>query len=47
MYEYPDVVSSQIQKSYVSENEPPLNEREIEEYLSSNRVLEKVQECMY
>ena len=46
-YEYPDTVSTQIQRSYVSENEVPLNKDEIEKYLLKNRVLEKVQESLY
>ncbi len=46
-YEYPDTVSSQIQKSYISENENPLNKNEIEKYLIENRVLEKVEESSY
>ncbi len=43
-YEYPDIVSVRIQKSYVSENETPLSKIEIEKYLTENRVLEKVEE---
>jgi FlaA1/EpsC-like NDP-sugar epimerase len=46
-YEYPDTVATQIQKSYVSENENPLNKDEIEKYLIDNRVLEKVEESYY
>ncbi|GBD96274.1 MAG TPA: polysaccharide biosynthesis protein [Nitrospirae bacterium] len=46
-YEYPDTVSTQIQKSYVSENEKPLNKDELERYLIENRVLEKVEESFY
>ena len=46
-YEYSDVVSSQIQQSYISENENPLNKDEIEKYLVDNRVLEKVEESFY
>jgi len=46
-YEYPDTVSTQIQKSYISENETPLNKDEIEKYLIDNRVLEKVEESFY
>jgi FlaA1/EpsC-like NDP-sugar epimerase len=43
-YEYPDVVSTRVQKSYISENESPLNKDEIEKYLIDNRVFEKVEE---
>jgi len=46
-YEYPDTVSTHIQKSYVSENEKSLNKDEIEKYLIENRVLEKVEESSY
>lgn len=46
-YEYPDIISTQIQKSYISENETPLNKDELEKYLIENRVLEKVEESYY
>jgi FlaA1/EpsC-like NDP-sugar epimerase len=46
-YEYPEVVSSQIQKSYISETEVPLNKKELEKYLIENRVLDKVEESSY
>jgi FlaA1/EpsC-like NDP-sugar epimerase len=46
-YDYPDTVSTQIQNSYISENENPLNRDEIEKYLIHNRVLEKVEETSY
>jgi FlaA1/EpsC-like NDP-sugar epimerase len=46
-YEYPDTVSSQIETSYISENETPFNKDEIENYLIENRVLEKVEESSY
>lgn len=46
-YEYPDTVSSQTQKSYISENETPLNKDEITKYLIENRVLEKAEESSY
>jgi len=46
-YEYPDTVSAQIQRSYISENENSLNKDELEKYLVNNRVLEKVEECSY
>ncbi len=46
-YEYPDIISTQIQKSYISENETPLNRDDLEMYLIENRVLEKVEESYY
>ena len=46
-YEYPDTLSTQIRKSYVSENEEPLNKDDLEKYLIENRVLEKVEEYFY
>ncbi len=46
-YEYPDIISSQIHKSYISENEEPLSKEELESYLIKNKVLEKVEGCFY
>jgi FlaA1/EpsC-like NDP-sugar epimerase len=46
-YEYPDILSTQIKKSYVSWNEEPMNKDELENYLVENKVLEKVEECFY
>ncbi len=46
-YEYPNTVSTQIQKPYISENEQSLSKDEIEKYLIDNRVLEKVEESSY
>jgi FlaA1/EpsC-like NDP-sugar epimerase len=46
-HEYPDTISAQIQKSYISENEIPLDTDEIEKYLIENRVLEKVEESSF
>ncbi len=46
-HEYPDTIATQIHKSYISENETPLNQNEIEKYLLDNRVLEKVEESSY
>jgi FlaA1/EpsC-like NDP-sugar epimerase len=46
-HEYPDTLSTRIQKSYVSENEEPLSKDEIEKYLIDNRVLEAVEETSY
>ncbi|MBI5741710.1 MAG: SDR family NAD(P)-dependent oxidoreductase [Nitrospirae bacterium] len=46
-HEYPDTVSNKIERSYISENETPLNVYEIEKYLIENRVIEKVEEFSY
>lgn len=46
-YEYPDIVATRTQTSYISENESPLSKDEIERYLSDNRVLDKVEESFY
>ncbi|MBI5676301.1 MAG: SDR family NAD(P)-dependent oxidoreductase [Nitrospirae bacterium] len=43
-YEYPDIVSSRIKNSYVSENEKAMDKDKLEEYLLKNRVLEKMEE---
>jgi len=42
-YEYSDIVSTKLQKSYVSENEMPLNSNELYQYLIDNKVLDKVE----
>ena len=42
-YEYPDTVSRQIQRSYISENEELMSKDDLEKYLLENRVLEKVE----
>lgn len=39
-YEYPDTVSTELQKSYVSEHEDPMSKDDLEHYLVENRVLE-------
>ena len=41
-YEYPDTLLTELKKSYVSENEEPLNKSELEKYLIENSVLENV-----
>jgi len=46
-YEYPNTVSTKIEKPYISENENHLNKDEIEKYLLDNRVLEKVEESSF
>ena len=42
-YEYSDIVSTKLQKSYVSENETPLNSNELYQYLIDNKVLDQVE----
>ena len=42
-YEYSDIVSTKLQKSYVSENETPLNSNELYQYLIDNKVLDNVE----
>ncbi len=44
-YEYPDIISTRLQQSYVSKNEKPLNKNELIKYLTENRVIEKVEKC--
>lgn len=46
-YTYPDIVSAQIQKSYISINEKPFEKDLLEKYLIENRVFEKVEGCFY
>jgi FlaA1/EpsC-like NDP-sugar epimerase len=46
-HEYPDTISTDLQKSYISDNESPLAVNEIEKYLIESRVLEKVEEFSY
>jgi FlaA1/EpsC-like NDP-sugar epimerase len=46
-HEYPNTISTKIEKSYISENEPPLDVNEIEKYLIENKVLEKVEGFSY
>lgn len=43
-YEYPDTISSEIPKSYTSENEEPLNKEKIKKFLIENKVFEKIRE---
>jgi FlaA1/EpsC-like NDP-sugar epimerase len=43
-YDYPDTLSRQISRSYISENETTLSKAEIEEYLVDNNVLENIKE---
>jgi FlaA1/EpsC-like NDP-sugar epimerase len=43
-YEYPDTVSTQIQRSYISENEDAMEKKDLENYLLENKVLENVEE---
>ncbi|MEW6599509.1 MAG: polysaccharide biosynthesis protein [Nitrospirota bacterium] len=46
-YNYPDLMSTQIARSYISENESPLDKAGIEKYLTENRVLEQVEELSF
>lgn len=41
-YEYPDTVSDNIGKSYISATEKPMDNESIKNYLRENKVLEKV-----
>jgi FlaA1/EpsC-like NDP-sugar epimerase len=42
-YEYSDIISAKLQKSYVSENETPLSKEDLRTYLIDNKVLERFQ----
>lgn len=46
-YEYPDTVSTRINKSYISKNEKPLSKSELEKYFIENKVLERLEERLY
>jgi len=46
-YDYPDIASTQLSQSYISESEKPLSKEELKEYLICNKVFEKVEECYY
>jgi FlaA1/EpsC-like NDP-sugar epimerase len=46
-YKYPGTISTKIERSYISENEPRLSKEEIKKYLVKNRVLEKVEESSF
>lgn len=41
-YEYPDFVSDQLQKSYISVNERPMSKDDIKKYLMNNKILENI-----
>lgn len=41
-YEYPDMVSTKLHKSYISENETPLTKVELKKYLIDRKVLDNV-----
>lgn len=41
-YQYPDVESESVQKSYISSNEQCLNKKELKQYLKVHNVLEKI-----
>jgi FlaA1/EpsC-like NDP-sugar epimerase len=47
MYEYPKTVSRKVQKPYVSAIEKPLSKEELKQYLSENKVLDKVEQGSY
>ena len=46
-YMCPDTISTKIEKSYISKNEPPLSKKETKKYLVKNRDLEKVEESSF
>jgi len=46
-YDYPDVVSEKLNKSYVSASETPLTKDQLKDYLIKNNVLEKVEESIW
>lgn len=46
-YTYPDTISTQVRKSYISATEEKLDKKSLKEYLIENRVLEKVEEGLY
>ena len=46
-YDYEDVVSTQINRSYVSGSEKPLTKGQLKDYLVQNSVLEKVEDSLY
>ncbi len=46
-YEYPDTLSTQIHKPYISKNEKPLTKFELERYFIENKVLEKLEKRLY
>ncbi len=43
-YEYPDTLSRQVHRSYVSTNEEALNKDETRRYLLENRILDKLED---
>lgn len=46
-HEYPDTISTKVERSYISENEIPLNRDEIEKYLMTYRVFEQIEEASF
>jgi len=46
-YEYPEIVSTKVNKSYVSATEKPLDKDALKNYLVENRVLENIEESFY
>jgi FlaA1/EpsC-like NDP-sugar epimerase len=46
-YEYPEIVSEKVYKSYISANEEAMTKDRIKQYLLENKVLEGVEEGFY
>ena len=46
-YEYSEIVSGQIKKTYNSSTEKPLDKKSIRKYFSENKILEKVEESFF
>jgi len=46
-YEYPDTLSTKLEKSYISSNEQPLSKEQLKAYLLERNVLEEVEESFY
>ena len=40
-YSYPNVVNRRVEKAYVSANEPPLTQEELQDYLLRHRIFEQ------
>ncbi|MBV6517718.1 MAG: capsule biosynthesis protein CapD [Candidatus Brocadia sp.] len=43
-YEYPDIISDRLQKSYVSTTEEPLSKNAIKKYLMDNKIFGQIEE---
>ncbi len=46
-YTYDDMISGELEKPYVSSSESAMHKQEIIDYLSVNKVLEKVEEASF